>query len=47
MAKIVFCEDEKLLQKLFRVLLRSTGHEIYIASDGIEGLAIIKRVHPD
>jgi CheY-like chemotaxis protein len=47
MAKIVFCEDEKLLQKLFRILLRSTEHEIYIASDGIEGLAIIKRVHPD
>ncbi len=47
MAKIVFCEDEKLLQKLFRALLRSTGHEIYTASDGIEGLAMIKRVHPD
>lgn len=47
MAKIVFCEDEKLLQKLFRILLRSTEHEIYMASDGIEGLAIIKRVHPD
>lgn len=47
MAKIVFCEDEKVLQKLFRVLLRSTRHEIYIASDGIEGLAMIKRVHPD
>jgi CheY-like chemotaxis protein len=47
MVKIVFCEDEKLLQKLFRVLLRSTEHEIYMASDGIEGLAVIKRVHPD
>ena len=47
MAKIVFCEDEKLLQKLFRALLRSTEHEIYIASDGIEGLAIIERERPD
>ena len=47
MAKIVFCEDEVLLQKLFRVLLRSTEHEIFIASNGIEGLDIIKRVHPD
>src|SRR5215472_15609316 len=47
MAKIVFCEDEKLLQKLFRALLRSTEHEIYIASDGIEGLAIIEHEHPD
>src|SRR5579859_3184907 len=47
MAKIVFCEDEKLLQKLFRVLLRSTEHEVYVASDGLEGLAIIEREHPD
>src|SRR5215469_13933022 len=47
MAKIVFCEDEQLLQKLFRALLRSTEHEIYIASDGIEGLALIKSVRPD
>ena len=47
MAKIVFCEDEKLLQKLFRALMRSTEHEIHIASDGIEGLAIIERERPD
>jgi CheY-like chemotaxis protein len=47
MAKIVFCEDEQVLQKLFRVRLDLMGHEIYIASDGIEGLAMIKRVHPD
>src|SRR5438309_10770752 len=47
MAKIVFCEDEKLLQKLFRALLRSTEHEVYVASDGLEGFAIIEREHPD
>ncbi|HEX3641407.1 MAG TPA: response regulator [Ktedonobacteraceae bacterium] len=47
MAKIVFCEDEKMLQKLFRAFLRSTEHEVYIASNGIEGLALIEREHPD
>ena len=47
MAKIVFCEDERLLQKLIRIFMRSTVHEIYIASDGLEGLALIEREHPD
>jgi CheY-like chemotaxis protein len=47
MAKIVFCEDEELLQKLIRRICRSTAHEIYIASDGLEGLALIEQEHPD
>lgn len=47
MAKIVFCEDEALLQKLIRLFLRSTPYELYIASDGLEGLALIERERPD
>jgi CheY-like chemotaxis protein len=47
MAKIVFCEDEIMIQKLLRVILRSANHEIYIASDGAEGLELIERVRPD
>src|SRR5207253_3481348 len=47
MAKIIFCEDEEKIQKLIRVMLRSTEHEIHIASDGIEGLELIEREHPD
>jgi CheY-like chemotaxis protein len=47
MAKIVFCEDEVRIQKLIRTMLRSTLHEVYIASDGIEGLALIERERPD
>lgn len=47
MAKIVFCEDERLLQKLIRLFMRSTTHEISIASDGLEGLALIERERPD
>lgn len=47
MAKIIFCEDEERIQKLIRTMLRSTLHEVYIASDGIEGLALIERERPD
>lgn len=47
MAKIVFCEDEVRIQKLIRTMLRSTSHEIYIASDGIEGLLLIECERPD
>ncbi|HZR43161.1 MAG TPA: response regulator [Ktedonobacteraceae bacterium] len=47
MAKIVFCEDEAFLQKLIRLIMRSTPHEIYIASDGLEGFALIERERPD
>jgi CheY-like chemotaxis protein len=47
MAKIVFCEDEVFLQKLIHLVLRSTDHKVYIASDGIEGLALIERERPD
>ncbi len=47
MAKIVFCEDEVRIQKLIRTMLRSTTHEIYIASDGIEGLSLIECERPD
>lgn len=47
MAKIVFCEDEANIQKLVKVMLRSSRHEVYMASDGIEGLELIEQVHPD
>jgi CheY-like chemotaxis protein len=47
MAKIVFCEDEVRIQKLIRAMLRSTSHEVYMASDGVEGLALIERERPD
>lgn len=47
MAKLVFCEDEALIQKMIRVMLRETGHQIYFASDGLAGLALIERERPD
>ena len=47
MAKIIFCEDEERIQKLIRIMLRETSHEVYTASDGVEGLALIERERPD
>ncbi len=47
MARIVFCEDEVFLQKLIHLILRSTEHEVYIASNGLEGLTLIERERPD
>ena len=47
MAKLVFCEDEEKIQKLISFILRSSPYEIYLASDGLEGLAIIERERPN
>jgi CheY-like chemotaxis protein len=46
-ARIIFCEDEPSIQKLIRAALRSSGHEIEIAANGSEGLALIERNPPD
>jgi CheY-like chemotaxis protein len=47
MALIVFCEDDPTIQKLIRVALRTTPHEILLASDGDEGFALIEQMRPD
>jgi CheY-like chemotaxis protein len=47
MAKIVFCEDDPMIQKLIRAAMRDSGHEVHVAGDGEEGLALVRRVRPD
>ena len=47
MAKIVFCEDDPMIQKLIRAAMRGSGHEVHLAVDGEEGLALVRRVRPD
>ncbi|MCA1682871.1 MAG: response regulator, partial [Actinobacteria bacterium] len=47
MGKIVFCEDDPMIQKLVQAALRGSGHELHLASDGEEGLALIRSVLPD
>lgn len=36
-----------MIQKLIRAALRSTPHEVHIASDGAAGLELIRSVRPD
>ena len=47
MAKVVFCEDDSLIQKMIRMMLRGTDHTLLFAADGEEGLALIERERPD
>jgi len=44
--KVVFCEDDPMIQQLVRAAFRTSAHEVFIASDGIEALAIIERERP-
>jgi len=46
-SRLVFCEDEVQIQKLIRIAMRTTAHEIHIAVDGRDGLALIERIRPD
>jgi CheY-like chemotaxis protein len=47
MAKIVFCEDDPMIQKLIKAAMRGSGHDVHMAVDGEEGLALIRSVLPD
>jgi two-component system, sensor histidine kinase len=47
MATIVFCEDEASIRKLILTSLRASNHEILMAENGAEGLALIEESRPD
>jgi CheY-like chemotaxis protein len=46
MAAIVICEDDPSIQRLVRASLASTGHNLHIAVDGEQGLALIASIRP-
>ncbi len=46
MATLVFCEDDPTIRRLIGAALRASPHEIHIAADGVEGLALIERLRP-
>lgn len=46
MSRILFCEDDPAIHKLIRRALRDSPHEVLMASDGAEGLAIAKALKP-
>jgi len=40
--KILVCEDNKLTQRVMEVALKKMDHEILVATDGEEGIRLIK-----
>jgi two-component system OmpR family response regulator len=46
MATIVICEDDPSIQRLVRASLASTGHDLHVAADGEQGLALIASIRP-
>lgn len=47
MAKILLIEDDKIIQKIIRQRLSIDGHDILLADDGIEGVALAQSERPD
>jgi CheY-like chemotaxis protein len=47
MSRLVFCEDEATIRKVIAMAMRATPHEIHMAADGTEGLALVAQVVPD
>jgi CheY-like chemotaxis protein len=47
MAKVLFCEDSPIIQKLILFSMRGTTHEVFVAADGTDGIAIIEQKQPD
>ena len=46
MARILLADDEELIISLVRHCLRREGHEVFIARDGVEALAVAHQHHP-
>ena len=44
--KIVVVDDEADIVRLLQVALTARGHEVHTASDGVEGLELIRKVRP-
>lgn len=44
---IVLVEDENIIMELLRAKLQSAGMTVHTAEDGIAGLRLIKKIHPD
>jgi CheY-like chemotaxis protein len=47
MANVVWVEDDPMIRKLVDAVLRSSGHTLQFATNGVEGLALIERARPD
>ncbi len=44
---VLIVEDEKVLRDVYELIITSLGYSVYTASNGIEGLAQLKKHKPD
>jgi DNA-binding response OmpR family regulator len=47
MAKVLLIEDDTILLNMYKVKFTKAGHEVQTASNGVEGLELLKSFHPD
>jgi DNA-binding response OmpR family regulator len=47
MAKILLVEDDKIIQKIMQARLKVEGHDVLLANDGVEGIAMTRSENPD
>jgi CheY-like chemotaxis protein len=47
MATLVFCESNYGIRRLIQVMMQGSNHTAYMAADGLEGLTLVQRTHPD
>jgi signal transduction histidine kinase len=46
-AKVLYIEDDNASQRLVQRLLGSCGYEVYVASEGLQGVSVAREVVPD
>ena len=47
MSRIVVIEDDPVCQEVLRNLLADHGHEVWVAGDGVQGVALCAETKPD
>lgn len=47
MVNILFIDDDRNLHRLVEAYLKSEGYTVYLAEDGAQGLALLRRHRPD
>ena len=47
MARIVLVEDDPDVSRLLSAVLADAGHEVHVAEDGEQGVALVQQVRPD
>jgi DNA-binding response OmpR family regulator len=47
MAKILFIEDDPLINKIYSTRLKADGHDVFSAENGEDGLKMVYDVMPD